>query len=605
MATPAARPPAPARARGDGPTPGALNPVLRFVGVVLVLACIYWGQVILIPVSLAVLIAFLLAPLVLALQRRHVPRAVAVVLVVVFALAVVAGVGVVLVRQVMSLAEDLPQYQDNIKQKIADVRLLGRYTGLQRAQETVKRAASEVEREVERTAPPAAKVPKPAPVVIQQDRSTRLMSLPATLSPWLEPLARAGLVVILVPFMLLAREELRDRVLRIIGFGRLALTTRALDEASERVTRYLLTQSVVNTTFGILVATGLFLIGVPYALLFGFLAGVLRFLPYVGIWLGAGLPVAVTMAVFQGWTKGLLVVALFAVLEVFTSGILEVLLYARSAGVSEVGLLIAVAFWTWAWGPIGLVLATPLTVCLVVVAKYVPELEFLWVLMGDEPVVSTDIAVYQRLLAEDEDEASEIVDRHFARQPGDAVYDDVLLPPLVFAARDERQGRIGADQYRFVVHAVRDIVEDLARPAAVGPAGSRVRVLGAAARGEADEVGLLMLRNLIAPAGIDVEVVPPGLLSGEVTRLARERRADVVVIGALPPGGLVQARYLCKRLRAGLPNVRIVVARLCVVEDVDTMRDALVAAGADTAATTLQETRDRIVGPARLSHTAA
>jgi predicted PurR-regulated permease PerM/methylmalonyl-CoA mutase cobalamin-binding subunit len=594
MAT-TARPPAPPRSRGDGTMPGALNPLLRFLGFVLVLASIYWAQAVLIPVALSVLITFLLAPPVMALQRRRVPRPVAVVLVVVLALGVVGAVGTVLARQVMSLAEELPHYQGNIRDKIADVRLLGRATGLQRAQETVKRAANEVEREVERTVPAEARSPKPAPVIVQQDRSTKLMSLPATLSPWLEPLARAGLVAIMVPFMLLAREELRNRLLRLIGFGRLALTTRAMDEAAERVTRYLLTQSAVNAAFGTLVAVGLFLIGVPYAMLFGFLAGLLRFLPYVGIWLGAGLPVAVALALFQGWTRALFVVALFAVLELFTSGVLEVLLYARSAGVSEVGLLVAVAFWTWAWGPLGLLLATPLTVCLVVIAKYVPELEFLWVLMGDEPVLSTDIAVYQRLLAQDEDEASRLLERHVAAQPEETVYDAVLLPSLVRAAHDHARRRISAEDERFVVRAVRDIVEDRMPPRDAVAADPRARVLAGPARGEADEVALLMLRNLLLPAGVEVEIVSADLLSAEVVRTAREHQPHVAVIGALPPGGVAQARYLCKRLRAGIAGIPIFVGRWCVTEDVDEMREVLTTAGADAVATTLQQTRDEVV----------
>src|SRR5689334_16356707 len=444
----------------DGRAPGALDPVLRFVALALVLACIYWAQALLIPVALAVLITFLLTPPVAWLQRRRLPRALSVITVVVLALALVGAVGTVMTLQVLSLAEELPRYRDNIREKIADVRLLGRGTGLQRAQEAVTRAASEAERQVERQAPtePKPNAPtKPTPVIVQEDRSQRVLSLPSALSPWLEPLSRAGLVAVLVPFMLLAREELRNRLLRLIGFHRLAVTTRAMDEAGERVTRYLLTQSAVNAAFATLVSVGLYLIGVPYAVLFGVLAGLLRFVPYVGIWFGAGLPVAISMAVFPGWTRALLVVGLFAALELFTSAVLEVLLYARSAGVSEVGLLVALAFWTWAWGPIGLLLGTPLTVCLVVVAKYVPELEYLWVLMGDEAVLSTDVAVYQRLLAEDEDEARAIVERHLRERAPEAVYDDVLLPSLLRTALDHARGRVSADERRFIVAAVRDI----------------------------------------------------------------------------------------------------------------------------------------------------
>lgn len=602
MAIPAGRPPAPPRNSGDGPGPGALNPVLRFVGVVLVLACIYWAQAVLIPIALAVLITFLLTPPVAALQRRGVPRVAAVLAVVLLALAVVAGIGTVLTIQVMSLGEELPRYRDNIREKIADIRSVSRDSGIKRAKETVERAATEAERQVEREAPKSEAKPapaaKPTPVIIERDRTKGLTEIPTALSPWLEPVSRAGLVVLLVPFMLLAREELRNRFIRLVGFRRLAMTTRAMDEAGARVTRYLLTQSAVNTSFALLVGLGLFLIGVPYALLFGVLAGALRFVPYVGIWIGAGLPVVISMAVFPGWTKALMVVGVFAALELFTSAVLEVLLYARSAGVSEVGLLVALAFWTWAWGPIGLLLATPLTVCLVVIAKYVPELEFIWVVMGDEPVVSTEIAVYQRLLAGDEDEASDIVERHVAERPGDAVYDDVLLPSVFLASGDHARGRIGADERRVVISAVRDIADDVA-PERARERPPTTRVLGVPARSDADETVLAMLGHLLAGAGLQLEQVSTDLMTAEVAREAGERGVSIVVIGALPPGGLVQARHLAKRLRAAVPGVRIVVGRWCVREDVEGLRGVLTAAGADSVGTSLLETRDLVVDLAR------
>ena len=570
------------------------------MGFVLVLACIYWAQGVLIPIAMAVLITFMLTPPVAALQRHGVPRVVAVLGVVVLALAVVAGVGTVLGMQVMSLGEELPRYRDNIREKIADVRSMGRDSGLKRAKETVERAATEAERQVEREAPksdPKPAAPKATPVIIERDRTKGLTEIPNALSPWLEPASRAGLVVLLVPFMLLAREELRNRFIRLVGFRRLAVTTRAMDEAGARVTRYLLTQSAVNATFALLVMLGLLLIGVPYAVLFGVLAGALRFAPYVGIWIGAGLPVAISLAVFPEWTKALLVVGLFAVLEVFTSAVLEVLLYARSAGVSEVGLLVALAFWTWAWGPIGLLLATPLTVCVVVIAKYVPELEFLWVVMGDEPVVSTEIAVYQRLLAGAEDEASDLVERHLAERPGEAVYDDVLLPSLFLASEDHARGRIGAEERRFVVEAVRELGAEVsperegARPAA--------RVLGVPARTDADEAALALLGHLLAAAGFALEVASSDRLSAEAVRAAGERGTVVVVVGALPPGGLVQARYLVKRLRTAVPEAKIVVGRWCVREDVEAMREVLTAAGADGVGASLLETRDLVTQLAR------
>ena len=563
-------------------------PLARLAAFVLVVACLSWAQDVLIPVAMAVLFTFLLARLVAVLQRWHVPRVVAILGMVVLALGAVGGLSYVVVTQLASLTEQLPRYEDNIKEKISDIRGLGRAAGIERAKETVARAAGEVDREAAR----GARAPRPTPVVIRPDVSTRLTDLPAALAPWLNPLSRAALVVLLVPFMLLAREELRNRLIRLVGFGRLPATTRALDEAGERMTRYLLTQSSVNATFGTLTALGLYLIGLPYAVLFGFLAGALRFVPYVGIWIGAGLPVALGLALFTGWTKTLLAIGLFVLLEAFTASVLEVMLYARSAGVSQVGLLVALAFWTWIWGPIGLVLATPVTVCLVVFAKYVPELEFLWILMGDEPAVSPEIAVYQRLLAADEDEAADLLEHALADQPIERVYDDVVVPALALAGRDHARGRIDADEQRVVLQTLRTVIEDLA-PEGEGPSVLPAhQVFGAPARGEVDVIVLVMLREVLASAGVELDVASPTLLSAEVVHGARTH--DVVVVGALPPGGLAQARYLCKRLRAAAPGVRIVVGRWGAAEDTEATRQTLRAAGADAVGTSLVETRDLV-----------
>jgi predicted PurR-regulated permease PerM len=571
-------------------SPSLAGPLPRLFAFVLVVACLYWAQIVLMPIALAVLITFFLSPLVTVLQRWRVPRVAAVISVVALALTVVAGIGAVLVTQAVSLGSELPKYQSNIKEKVNDIRLLGRYTGFGRVAETVRSAASEAEREAAR-ATAGSKARQPTPVVVVWDESNPLRNLAALVKPWVEPLSGAALVVLLVPFMLLAREEMRNRLLRLIGFGRLALTTRAMDEAGERVTGYLLRQSFVNAMFGALVACGLFLIGIPYAALFGFLAGTLRFVPYVGIWIAAVMSAAVAMAVYPGWTRLLMVIALFLVLELFVSGMLEVLLYARSAGVSEVGLLVAIAFWTWLWGPIGLVLATPLTVCIVVVAKSVPELEFLWILMGNEPAMSTDIAVYQRLLAGDQDEASNIVERALTERPRERVHDEVLLPVLALAALDHRRGRIDADEERAVVVGVREIVEQLEPPLDEGEA-FEARVFGASAHSAADAVGLRMLHDLLAPARIALDVASPELLSSEVVRAVQAHGGDVVLIGALAPGGLAPARFLCKRLRASVPGVRIVVGRWCVADDIESDRQSLLAAGADAVGSSLVETRD-------------
>ena len=590
MVTTSGPSPTPAAHRGEGRALLGPSPLLTLVGLVLAVGCLYWAQAFLIPVALAVLLTYLLSPLV-ELLERWIPSSAAVLTVVTLAFVALGGLVWVLTLQMSALGMEVPKYRDNIREKIADFRLLGRGTGLERVQETVESAASEADHAVEKAKPPAVRQEKPTPVVIQYERG--LWDLQAAVGAWMEPLGRAGLVVILVPFMLLGRLELRNRVVRLFGFGRLAFTTRALDEANSRVSRYLLSQTAINATFGVLAALGLFFMGVPYALLFGLLGGALRFIPYVGPWIGALLPIAVSLAIFPGWTRPLLLIGFWLALELFTNLVLETVFWAKSAGVSHVGLLLAVGFWTWLWGSIGLVVATPLTVCLLVFAKHIPALEFLWILMGDEPVISSEMVLYQRLLAMDQDEASDIVERALAEAPLEHVEDQIMIPVLVMAGRDHARGRIDAEEYRSVVQAVRDIAEEVAPAAAEGEPAHRV--FGAASRGAADAVGLLMLRDLLAPARVALTVASPELLSAEVVDAVQGHGGDIVVMSALPPGGVAQARYLCKRLRAGTPGVRIVVARLGGDEEVEAVRQALLSAGADAVGTSLLETRDLVL----------
>jgi predicted PurR-regulated permease PerM len=502
------------------------------------------------------------------------------------------GVGWTVTMQLTSLGEELPRYRDNIRKKVADLRWVGERGALGKLQETVQDAVGEADGNTRSPGPRS----RPMPVVVQADRSGQLWTIPAALTPWLSLLATTGLVAALVVFMLVEWPLLRDRFIRIIGSPRLALTTRALDEAGERIGRYLFMQVMVNGAFGLGVGLGLYAIGVPYALIWGLLAGLLRFIPYVGPWAGALPPIALSLAVFPGWGRPLLVVALFALLEVFTGMVLETLLYSSTVGVSQVALLVAVAFWTWLWGPVGLVLATPMTVCLVVAAKYVRDLDFLVVMLCDAPPLTPPAAYYQRLLARDEDEAAAIVERARRERPPETVYDEVFIPALALARQDRAEERLGADEARALIEATRAFVEevdlDVAEPASRTD-GSAALVLGCPAVDEADEVALRMLARLIDPARTALDVVAPGLLAAEVvTRVADrdDRPYTAVCISALPPGGLAQARFLCKRLRARSDRVRIVVGRWGG-DDEEAARAALLAAGADAVATTLIEAR--------------
>jgi predicted PurR-regulated permease PerM len=310
----------------------------------------------------------------------------AVILIVILAFFFLGGIGWTVVGQLARLTNDLPHYEGNIKRKIADLRGASKGLFFEKAQ----RALAKITEELQRGEPAAeTREDKPVPVVVQAP--SMLWQLPALL----EPLATAGLVITLVIFMLLEQGDLRNRLIRLVGYGRLTLTTKALEEAGQRISRYLLMQSIINSSFGTAISLGLFLIGLPYALLWGVLAAVLRFIPYIGSAAAALFPVVLSLAAFPGWSQPLLVIGLIVLLELVSNMIMEPLFYGRSAGVSEVALIVAVAFWTWLWGPVGLLLATPLTVSLGVLGRYVPQLEFLGVLLSDEPVLETHTCTRQ------------------------------------------------------------------------------------------------------------------------------------------------------------------------------------------------------------------
>jgi hypothetical protein len=435
------------------------------------------------------------------------------------------------------------------------------------------------------------------------------LSLVSYVPSFLGFLADAGLVLVLLLFMLIAHEDLRDRLFRLIGYGRLIDTTKALDEAGQRISRSLLMQAIVNGTYGCAVGLGLFCFGLPYALLWGLLAAALRFIPYVGPAVGAVLPIALSLAVFAGWVKPLLVGGLFVLLEFVTNMILEPLLYGRSAGVSQVALLMAIAFWTWLWGPVGLLLATPLTVCLGVLGKYVPHLAFLEVLLSDEEVTELN-RYYQRLLARDQDGAVEVVEELLQTQTLTDVYDAVLLPALYFTEQDQKRDNLTVEEARFIYQTTSELVDNLgASPAAtavvavpVAPTEDtaaalppKVRILACPAHDEADEVALQMVQHVLDPMRFEVEFTKTTLLTAQVLSLVEQTSPEIVCIGLVPPGGFAQTRYLCKRLRARFPALPIVVGCWGGPKD---EAEHLARLGLDSivhTSTTLLETRNQIL----------
>jgi hypothetical protein len=410
--------------------------------------------------------------------------------------------------------------------------------------------------------------------------------------------------------MLSQREELRNRFIRVIGYGHLPLTTKGLEEAGQRISRYLLMQLSINSSFAVIVSVALFFIGVPYAFLWGLLSVPLLFVPVIGFWAATALPTIMALAIFREWWWPLVVIGLFFGLKTLNNMLLEPVLYGKSVGISPVPLLIMIAFWTWLWGPIGLIAATPLTVCLVVFAKYVPQLEFLRVLLSDEPVMEESITLYQRLLAMDGDEAGTIAREYRKTHPDEQLYADVLLPALSYAKEDRLRGNIGAGEERFIIETTRQILEDLdnARDQAVsGPNDLQpglplpiIRIMGCPARDAYDELALVMLGHLLRPKCYETEIISSEALTSEVTSWAGQKNPQLVCIVALAPGGLPQARHLCKRLRGLFPEMKIVVGRWDIRQPGPESPGSLHSAGADQVGGSLVQTRDQILNMRQL-----
>ncbi len=574
-----------------------------------VLGMLFWLQAVLVPIALAILLTFMLSPLVSILQGGRLPRTLAVFIVVGVAFSLIVAIGWMLARQLTSFVDTFPQYEKNFNSKLA---VLQPADGgfIDKVQGIVARISRQLDKQAASREAPGTRGSAPLPVkIVENSNPFEMPAVWPALSPILEPLAMTGLAVILVIFMLLRREDLRDRVISIVGRGRLTLTTKALDEAGDRISRYLLMQLIVNGSYGLAVAIGLFFIGVPYALLWGFLAAVLRYIPYLGAWLAAILPLALSLVVSEGWSAPLLVLGLFLMLELISNMLIEPWLYGRGIGVSETATLIMIAFWTWLWGPIGLVLATPLTVCLLVAGKYVPFLSVFDTLLGDQPALEPNVVFYQRLLARDHDEAAEIAETYLEDASLVATYDALLIPALTNARRDAEREVLSDDEQHSVVNAAREVAEQLAtlhdnhaaddaeKTSDTTPTpepGAAIRILAIPARDESDHVALSLLSESLDSSNFELLIMKYGLLASDVIARVLEHRPTLICIAALPPGGGAQSRLLCLRLRARFPDLKILIGRWGYVGDATKMRQQLLAAGGNHVATTLEETYHQI-----------
>jgi predicted PurR-regulated permease PerM len=558
----------------------------------------------LIPLALAILLSFALGPLVTWLYRRGLPRVPAVLTVMLLVTILIAAFVSLVASQLTHLAQQMPTYEANLRLKAREIAAAAPGGGfIDRTADFLRDFSREIDRIAAGPAPkepgqPAAPAanpdepPRPIPVEIHEPPPPPLQALSIYVGPLLQPIATAGIVLVFIIFVLLQREDLRDRMIRLFGINDVHRATEAISDAAKRIGRYLLMQLVVNMLYGLPVAVGLFLIGVPNALLWGLLATLLRFIPYLGPILAAMFPIALSFAVDPGWTTPILTVALFIGLELFTNNVLEPWLYGSSTGLSPLAIIVAAVFWTTLWGPVGLLLATPLTVCLVVLGRHVPQLQFFEVLLGDQPVLEPEVKFYQRLLAGDPHEAEEIADDLLEEQSLEEVLDRVVLPALLFADQDRQRGVLDPPRAEAVAASVTKVVDNLVEPLETSPAVAEPaapapskRVLCVGARYGLDSAAAAMLAQILRRRGLAVEVVDAGtLLHGGV----RPEPFDAVCLSYLDAAAIRQARRLLLRLRARLG--RATPALICFWgSSTEHAKQAATITGADAVAGTLGE----------------
>jgi len=551
----------------------------------LAIAALFFARDILIPLAFALTLTLILSPAVGWLNRIHISRAPAVVAVVLVSVGVTAGLAWVMMNQLIDVVNEVPNYRQNINRKLDALRTPTK-GGLGRAAASVQELGKELS---SAEAPRAAGVPErsnrrgpaiqsnsPMPVEIIEPPRNEIQYARDLTKAVIAPISITGIVLVFTIFMLLKKEDLRNRLLRLVGLGQLNVMTQALDDATQRVSRYLLMQFLVNAVFGLLVGFGLYFIGVPYAVLWGTVAGLLRLVPYVGTLVATALPLALAMIVFDRWAPPLLVLGLFIFLELITGNVVEPWLYGAHTGVSSLAILVSAVFWTVLWGPAGLILSTPLTVCLLVLGRYVPQLSFLHILLGDEPVLEPHAHLYQRLLAMDQSEAQSIVDVFLKDHRLIELYDSVLVPALTMAEQDRHRGSIDAAREEFLFLSINEMIEDLSGyqpdpgPEAAenggGEGGMPIEFSSLAGRlfcvpayDQADEIASAMLAQLLERQGGIAISFPLSSNANDVLKTVRPRAGDVICISALPPYAFTPVRKMCKQIRTRFPKVSIVV----------------------------------------------
>ena len=577
-------------------TPERFATLVSVMLIIIVVAVLYVAREIFVPLALALMFSFVLAPLVTRFERLKIGRVPAVLLAVLIAFGIIGGVGYLVGNQLVDLTYKLPSYQQNIATRIAILKKTNPDSAMSKAGQTIEALGKQISDTV-----PAPNSTRPDSVVSSDKESIRKVQIvePATnmtevaksvLGPVVGPLGTAAVVIVFVLFMLLKREDLRDRIIHLVGKNNLNTTTQALDEAAGKVAGYLTMQVIVNVSFGVPIGVGLYFIGVPNAFLWGMLAVVLRFIPYVGSWIALAFPLFLSFAVTTTWRMPLEVLGLYATIELVTSNVLEPWLYGAHTGLSPVAIMVATIFWTWLWGGVGLLLAMPLTVVVSVLGKYIPSLSFLEALLGDEPTLTANERYYQRLLAMDRREACIVADEFRKEHSLTDLYSRLFVPALTASEAEQQQGTLDPRHQRFIFDATREMVEETIHDAdsddkrmalklvkehkldeddaAVTHETADVKKVTAISKhpiyclpaaDEADELAAVMLAQLLEHEGYKAESLSYKTLANEMVAHVVESGSAAVCISVVPPYDNLHTRYLCKLLRARIPNLHILV----------------------------------------------
>ncbi|MFT3990067.1 MAG: AI-2E family transporter [Luteolibacter sp.] len=576
--SPAPLRPAPPR-KPAGDSLGSIRFVLLTAAII---SALFFGREVLIPLALALLISFLLAPLVGKLERfLHRIPAVLIALGLILTFAVSSAW--VITHQAVDLAERFPGYKENIRSKLRSIKIPedGVFTKLSAALEDLKQDVPSVLKSEPEAKKSDAHSEAIAVRVVENPSQNPFELARTWFAPVLGPLGTSALVFLLVAFMLLKWDDLRNRTVRLIGQGRISLTTRAMDDAGQRIRRYLLMQLVVNVTYGIPLAIGLYFIGVPNAILWGALATVLRFIPYIGPWIAATFPILISLAVSPSWLPPILTISLFVVIELISNNVLEPWLYGSSTGVSSIALIVAAVFWTWMWGPVGLVLATPITVCLVVMGQHIPRLSFLNIALGEDEALTPAEDCYHRLLRAGHHDEAEFVDAYLKNNSVLDLYDNVLAPVLIAAESDFRDGLLEAGEHTKFTIALRDLIEDLPEKPLVDSSETNCRIEILSARADRDGTTGLMLAQMLRHHSLNARATIGKRAPGQLIAGFEKHLVDLVILAAVSPSTAFHARNLTEKIRRLMPDQKIAVFLLGSENDPQEDAEILKAAGID------------------------